>query len=106
MVQIIFRSATGETYPVSVEPGYSVMEAAYNNSVPGIEAECGGAAACATCHVYVDPAWSPKTGSVNDIEDAMLFMANERQPNSRLSCQMSVTEELDGLIVDIADNSI
>ncbi len=82
------------------------MEAAYNNLVPGIEAECGGAAACATCHVYVHPDWVSKTGVVSDLEDSMLFMANDRQATSRLSCQIRVTEELDGLIVGVADNII
>ena len=82
------------------------MEAAYNNGVPGIEAECGGAAACATCHVYVDQDWISKTGRVRDNEDAILFMANDRRSNSRLSCQIRVEEELDGLTVEIADNII
>lgn len=80
------------------------MEAAYNNNVPGIEAECGGAAACATCHVYVDLDWLDRTGTLEDMEDSMLYMVNDRRNNSRLSCQIRITEQLDGLIVDVADN--
>lgn len=106
MVKIIFKLRDGGERSVDIDAGYSVMEAAYNNMVPGIEAECGGAAACATCHVYVDKDWILKTGNVGDTEDAMLFMANDRKPNSRLSCQIRVEEDLDGLTVKVADNII
>lgn len=106
MPNVTFRSPDGRDTIVDTPTGYTAMEAAYNNGVPGIEAECGGAAACATCHVYVDPDWLDRTGSVEDMEDSMLFMANERQNNSRLSCQIRITEELDGLVLIVADNII
>jgi ferredoxin, 2Fe-2S len=69
--------------------------------VPGIDAECGGACACATCHVYVDPSWRAKTGEHGELEASMLDIACNLQPNSRLSCQIRVTEELDGLVVNM-----
>ena len=75
------------------------MEAAIRHLVPGIEAECGGACACATCHVYVDEAWAAKTGEPSPMEEDMLDFAFDVQPNSRLSCQIKVTEALDGLVV-------
>ena len=106
MVRILFKTRLGEEYPVDIDPGYSVMEAAYNNNVPGIEAECGGSASCATCHVYVDPNWFAETGPVRDNEQSMLYFANNRpRVNSRLSCQIRVDEALDGLVVEIADNN-
>jgi 2Fe-2S ferredoxin len=77
----------------------SVMEGAVRNGVPGIDAECGGACACATCHVYVDPTWQQKTGAQQELEAGMLDFGADVQPNSRLSCQIRVTEELDGLVV-------
>ena len=75
------------------------METALRNSIPGIDAECGGACACATCHVYVDPAWLPKLAVRQDMEEQMLDFAQEVKPNSRLSCQIKVTPALDGLVV-------
>ncbi len=80
------------------------MEAAVDNSVPGIIAECGGACACATCHVYVDEQWKGRLAPMDDMEDAMLESAVERRPNSRLSCQIEITPELDGLEVQVAPN--
>lgn len=75
------------------------MQAAVINGVPGIDADCGGACSCATCHVYVNEDWLETVGGVNPTEDAMLSLSPDRQPNSRLSCQIPVTEELDGLVV-------
>jgi 2Fe-2S ferredoxin len=75
------------------------MEVAVRNGVPGIEAECGGACACATCHVYVDEAWVGKTGHAEPMEEDMLDFAFDVRPNSRLSCQIRVRDELDGLTV-------
>lgn len=75
------------------------MEGAVNNNIPGIEAECGGMCSCATCHVYVDPAWSRATGSPDEIERGMLESVLDPQATSRLSCQIEVRDELDGLIV-------
>ena len=106
MVRILFKTADGIEHPTEIEIDYSVMDAGYNNNVPGIEAECGGAAACATCHVYVAAEWLSRTGTMQDTEDAMLFMTNDRRPNSRLACQIRVSEELDGLEVEVADNTI
>ena len=80
------------------------MEAAYNNNVPGILAECGGAAACGTCHVYVKPEDQVRLNSVGDNEDAMLYAVEGRTTNSRLSCQLKVIEDLDGMEFEIADN--
>jgi 2Fe-2S ferredoxin len=99
MPKITFIEYNGTAHTVEVDTGLSVMEAAVNNGVPGIDADCGGACACATCHVYVDPAWEAKTGEKNESEAAMISFANGVEPNSRLSCQITVTAELDGLVV-------
>lgn len=99
MVKINFRDSKGETRTVDVEPGATVMEAAIRNAVPGIEAECGGACACATCHVYVDEEWRAKVGDPTPMEEDMLDFGYDVRPNSRLSCQIKVTEELNGLTV-------
>ena len=103
MAKIHFVDHTGETRIIDVENGATVMEAAIRNAIPGIEAECGGACACATCHVYVDEAWVEKTGQASDQEEDMLDFAYKVQPNSRLCCQIKVTPELDGLIVSTPD---
>ena len=99
MAKIHFVDHSGETRTIDVENGATVMEAAIRNAIPGIEAECGGACACATCHVYVDPAWLDKLPKQQEMEVQMLDFAQEVKPNSRLSCQIKVTPSLDGLIV-------
>ena len=99
MVNITFTDAQGTARTVEAEPGSTVMEAAIRHGVPGIEAECGGACACATCHVYVDEEWREKVGAPQSMEEDMLDFAFEVRPNSRLYCQIRVTEELDGLSV-------
>jgi len=99
MVKITFIDVAGAARTVVAEIGSTVMESAIKNSIPGIEAECGGACACSTCHVYVDEAWRAKTGEPVPMEEDMLDFAFEVKPNSRLSCQIKVTEELDGLVV-------
>ena len=99
MPKITYIEHNGTAHTVEVDLGLSVMEGAVNNGVPGIDADCGGACACATCHVYVDPAWEAKTGEKNESEAAMISFANGVEPNSRLSCQITVTAELDGLVV-------
>lgn len=104
MVKILFKTPEGSKHPVDIEAGYSLMDAAYNNQVPGVLAECGGAAACATCHVYIGQEWLSETGTVLDNEDAMLFTANDRRSNSRLSCQIHITDEMDDMEVTVADN--
>jgi 2Fe-2S ferredoxin len=99
MVQINFVDHTGTTRTVEAEEGSTVMEAAIRNAIPGIEAECGGACACATCHVYVDDAWRAKTGEPTPMEEDMLDFGFDVRPNSRLSCQIKVTADLNGLVV-------
>jgi len=99
MAKINFVDHTGETRTVDADIGATVMEVAIRNAIPGIEAECGGACACATCHVYVDAAWQEKVGAPTPMEEDMLDFGYDVQPNSRLSCQIKVTEALDGLIV-------
>ena len=84
--------------------GLTVMEGAVKNNVPGIDADCGGACACATCHVYVDAAWQDKTGSTSAMEDSMLDFAENVEPNSRLSCQIKVSDALDGLVVRMPES--
>jgi 2Fe-2S ferredoxin len=99
MVKITFIDSAGHAREIEAEEGATVMETAVRNAVPEIEAECGGACACATCHVYVDPAWLDKTGKAEPMEEDMLDFAFEVQPNSRLSCQIKVRPQLDGLVV-------
>jgi len=99
MAKITYIDAAGVARTVDGEIGSTVMETAIKNGVPGIEAECGGACACSTCHVYVDEAWCEKTGEPSPMEEDMLDFAFEVKPNSRLSCQIKVTEALDGLVV-------
>jgi 2Fe-2S ferredoxin len=99
MAKITFIDPSGEQRSVDAEPGSTVMEAAIRNDVPGIEAECGGACACATCHVYVQEPWTELTGPPAPMEEDMLDFAFEVRPNSRLSCQIKVTPALDGLVV-------
>jgi len=99
MAKITYIEFNGKEHVVDVKTGLSVMEGAVKNNIPGIDADCGGACACATCHVYVDEAWKDKTGSQSAMEESMLDFAENVEPNSRLSCQIKVTDELDGLIV-------
>ena len=99
MPKIRYVDHDGKEREVEVAEGLSVMEGAVKNLVPGIDADCGGACACATCHVYVDEAWLSKLDPKSDMEETMLDFAQELQPNSRLSCQIKVTPELDGLTV-------
>ena len=104
MPKVVYITGDGERHEVEVENGYSVMEGAINNNIDGIVAECGGACACATCHAYIDDAWFGKLAEMDDMEDSMLDAAYERKDNSRLTCQIELSDELDGLIVHIADN--
>ena len=101
MPKITFIEHNGTAHTVEIAEGKTVMEAAVNNNVPGIDADCGGECACATCHVYVDAAWLPKTGlpKPGSQEASMLSFAAVTQDDSRLSCQIKVTPELDGLVV-------
>src|SRR5690554_320710 len=101
MPKITYIAFDGTQYDVDAPVGSSVMENAIRNAVPGIEAECGGACACATCHVYVDDEWTATVGEPAAMEEDMLDFAYDVQPNSRLSCQIKVRDELDGLIVRV-----
>jgi 2Fe-2S ferredoxin len=103
MIKITYIDSFGEARAVEGEDGSTVMEVAIRNAIPEISAECGGGCACATCHVYVDEAWTVKTGKASDQEEDMLDFAYKVQPNSRLCCQIKVTPELDGLIVTTPD---
>ncbi|WP_040618730.1 2Fe-2S iron-sulfur cluster-binding protein [Rhodovulum sp. PH10] len=99
MAKITFVDSSGTARTVEAQPGATVMEAAVKNGIPGIDAECGGACACATCHVYVDEVWRDKVGAPGAMEEDMLDFAHEVRQSSRLSCQIKVTEALDGLVV-------
>lgn len=99
MVKIVYVDSDGVERDVAATPGESVMETAIKNGIPGIDADCGGACACATCHVYVDEAFLDIVGAPEEMEKSMLDFAENVEPNSRLSCQISVTQILDGLKV-------
>lgn len=99
MAKITYIEHDGTEHVVDVEDGLTVMEGAIRNMVPGIDADCGGACACATCHVYVDEAWTDKTGERSSMEESMLDFADDVRDNSRLSCQIKVSGTLDGLVV-------
>src|ERR1700741_2030075 len=99
MPKITYTDSPGASPTIDAEIGATVLETAIKNDVPGIEAECGGACACATCHVYVDDAWREKVGGPSPMEEDMLDFGYDVRPNSRLSCQIKVSAELDGLTV-------
>ena len=101
MAKITYITHENQNYTVEVQNGLSVMEGAVQNDIPGIDADCGGGMACATCHVYVDDAWFDKLPTKEDGEEDMLDMAYEPKKNSRLSCQIIVSDELDGLTINI-----
>ena len=99
MPKINYIERNGKTHVVEVPNGLSVMEGAVQNNIPGIDADCGGSWACATCHVYVDEKWFNKLPNKEDAEEDMLDMAFEPNKFSRLTCQITVTDDLDGLVV-------
>ena len=99
MPKIIYKDYQGTSKTIEVESGFTVMEGAIQKEIPGIDADCGGSMACATCHVYVDDKWFDKIPKAEDAENDMIDMAFEPKKNSRLSCQIIVNEELDGLEV-------
>lgn len=103
MPKITYISPDGAKHDVDAAEGTTVMENAIKHMVPGIEAECGGACACATCHVYVDDAWTEKVGEPEAMEEDMLDFAFEVRPTSRLSCQIKVSGDLDGLVVHVPE---
>ena len=99
MPKITYKDSQGNSKTIEVENGLSVMEGAIQNDVPGIDADCGGSMACATCHVYVEEKWLDKLLKAEDAEIDMIDMAYEPKKNSRLSCQLIVSDELEGLTV-------
>ena len=101
MTKLTIIAFDGTQHELDVQNGSTVMENAVRNSIPGIEAECGGACACATCHVYVDEAWSQTVGPPQAMEEDMLDFAYEVKPTSRLSCQIKMSDALDGLVVRV-----
>tara|TARA_B100000767_G_scaffold146093_1_gene137704 strand:- start:1166 stop:1486 length:321 start_codon:yes stop_codon:yes gene_type:complete len=99
MTKIIYTDYNGNSKTIEVENGLTVMEGAIQNDIPGIDADCGGSMACATCHVYVEDKWFNKIKKAEEAEVDMIDMAYEPKKNSRLSCQLIVSDELDGLTV-------
>jgi len=104
MPKITFIGSDGSAADVDAKVGHTLMEVAVDNNIKGMVGECGGACACATCHAYVGDEWLGRLPNMDDMEDAMLDSAMERRANSRLSCQIEVTDELEGMTVNIADN--
>ena len=104
MPKIIFITPAGERHEVEAENGYTVMEAAINNNIEGIVAECGGACACATCHSYISEEWINRLPEMDDMEDSMLDAAYDRKDTSRLTCQLEIKDDWDGLVVNVAEN--
>ena len=99
MPKITYIDSSGNQKTIEVDKGLSVMEGAVQNNIPGIDADCGGGMACATCHVYVKEEWFNKLPKTEDAEQDMIDMAFEPKKNSRLSCQLTVSDELEGLVV-------
>ena len=106
MTKIIYVEYNGNTHTVDVENGLSVMEGAVQNNIPGIDGDCGGGMACATCHVYVKDEWFNKLKKKTDGEEDMIDQAFGPKKNSRLSCQITVSDELNGLIVNMPEKQI
>jgi 2Fe-2S ferredoxin len=103
MAKITYIEHDGTQHEIDADTGTTVMNAAIDNLVPGIDADCGGECSCATCHVMVHEAWLGKVGTPSDTEESMLDLNPERQANSRLSCQIAVSGEIDGLVVDLPE---
>ena len=106
MPKITYIEHNGKKHTVDVANGLSIMEGAVQNNIPGIDADCGGAMACATCHVYVKEEWFNKLPKKEDGEEDMLDMAFEPKKNSRLSCQLMVSDQLDGLVVNLPEKQV
>jgi 2Fe-2S ferredoxin len=103
MVKLTFIQHSGTVIEIAAKPGSSLMQAAVENGVSGIDADCGGVCACATCHVYIEPDWLALTGEAGETEFAMLEFSEYRQPSSRLACQITLTGALDGLTVRLPE---
>tara|TARA_B100001175_G_scaffold226248_1_gene192917 strand:+ start:12 stop:332 length:321 start_codon:yes stop_codon:yes gene_type:complete len=106
MPKITYIEHDGKPHTIEVANGLSVMEGAVQNNIPGIDADCGGSMACATCHVYVKDEWFNKLPKKEDGEEDMLDMAFEPKKNSRLSCQLMVSDQLDGLVVNLPEKQV
>ena len=103
MPKVTYIEASGKKHEIQVDAGLSIMEGAVQNSVPGIDADCGGSCACATCHVYVDEQWTEKVPEITDAEKDMLDFAFETKSNSRLSCQLMLEDKHDGIVVNLPE---
>lgn len=103
MANVTYIEHNGTRHDVEVEAGLSIMEGAVRNLVPGINADCGGACACATCHVFIEGPWRAKVGEASEMELAMLEVLDDRRDSSRLSCQIHISAELDGLVVELPE---
>ena len=106
MPKITYIEHNGTEHTVDLAEGLTIMEGAVNNGIPGIEGDCGGACACSTCHVYVDPAWTDKVKEQEEMEVDMLDFAFEPKENSRLGCQLPVTAQMDGMIVRMPEKQL
>ena len=106
MPKITYKDTKGNSKTIEVVKGLTVMEGAIQNNIPGIDADCGGSMACATCHVYVKEEWFNKLPKKEDGEEDMLDMAFEPKKNSRLSCQLMVTDQLEGLVVNLPEKQV
>ena len=106
MTKITYIEHNGKEHTIDVQNGLTVMEGAVQNDIPGIDADCGGSMACATCHVYVKDDWYDKLDEKSEGEDDMIDQAYEPKKNSRLSCQISVSDEIDGLIVNLPEKQV
>ena len=106
MAKITYIEHNGKNHTIDVTNGLSVMEGAVQNNIPGIDADCGGSMACATCHVYVKEEWFNKLPKKEDGEEDMLDMAFEPKKNSRLSCQLMVSDQIDGLVVNLPEKQV
>jgi ferredoxin, 2Fe-2S len=104
MPKITFVESDGTEHTVEGQVGESVMRSAFDNNVPGIDADCGGQCACATCHVFVDEAWLDRTGTASEDESRLLEFSSTVQASSRLSCQITINDELDGLVVRLPES--
>ena len=106
MAKITYIENNGTSHTIEVQNGLTVMEGAVQNNIPGIDADCGGGMACATCHVYVKDEWFNKINKKSEGEDDMLDQAFEPKKSSRLSCQISVSDEVDGLVVELPEKQV
>ena len=103
MIKVVFIEHDGNSHEVKAYTGESLMEAAVSNNVPVIDADCGGSCACATCHVFVNPEWISKVGERRELENSMLEFSDDQKANSRLACQIQISEEHEGLTVEIPE---